>query len=97
MEQWPCAVYTDCENPAREIEYHDWYNKTHIPDILKIPGFKRATRYEITNPSKGQGKYLALYDMETENVNKTVQLFKEAVDRLKVQGRIYTLSTQPVN
>lgn len=88
MQKWVYAVYTVCQSPGREKEFHEWYDKIHIPDILKTPGFRRATRYEIKNPAEGQGKYLALYEIETEDIDKTMALLRDAVAKLREQGRM---------
>jgi hypothetical protein len=51
-------------NPVegREQEYNDWYTNRHIHDIVKLPGFVSAQRFEV----KGEAphRYLAIYDME---------------------------------
>ena len=60
-------VETNCADPARETEFNEWYDKTHLPDVLEIPGFIRATRYENVEPSKGEAKHLALYEIETDD------------------------------
>jgi len=61
-------------DPAREAEYHDWYNNMHIPDILKTPGFVRATRYEIKAPRDGRGRFLAVYEIETDDIAETMKV-----------------------
>ena len=49
-------VFTDCADPAREAEFNEWYNNTHVPDILQAEGFVAATRYQVLgNPGPGQG------------------------------------------
>jgi len=53
MEKWVYLVYTNCLDPSREKEYHEWYNQVHLPDVLETPGFKRATRYENSEPAEG--------------------------------------------
>ncbi len=93
MEKWIYAVSSACQSPGREKEFHDWYNKIHIPDILKIPGFKHASRYEIKDTAEGQGKYLALYGIETEDINKTMALLKDTIAKLREQGRISDAAT----
>jgi hypothetical protein len=93
MEKWVYAVHSVCQSPGREKEFHEWYDKIHIPDILKIPGFRRTTRYDIREPAEGQGKYLALYKIETEDIDKTMALLRGAVAKLREQGRISDVAT----
>ena len=60
---------------GREDEYNDWYDNEHLGDICALPGFEGATRYELEpgqdNPTGH--KYLAIYDMETDDVGATMQ------------------------
>ena len=64
-------VFTDCADPAREAEFNEWYNSTHIPDILQAEGFVAATRFQVLgNPGPGQGKFLAVYEVEADELGK---------------------------
>jgi len=56
--------------PEREAEYNDWYDNTHIPQVLTVPGFIGATRYKthVGKPESGEGpQYLIVYDLDAEN------------------------------
>lgn len=70
--KWVNLVEQEC-TPGREAEYHDWYNNMHIPDILQTPGFVSARRYEIREPRDGRGKYLAVYEIETDDIDATMK------------------------
>lgn len=87
MEKWIYAVQSNCLDPLREKEFNDWYNKIHLPDILEIPGFKRATLYENPQPSEGQGKYLAIYEVETEDIEGTRTVLQKNISKQAEQGR----------
>jgi hypothetical protein len=56
-------------NPVegREDEYNDWYSNTHLGDVLRIPGFTSAQRFKVAPGFEVAHKYVALYNMETEN------------------------------
>ena len=71
--KWLNMVEQNCD-PLREAEYHDWYNNMHIPDILKTPSFVSATRYQIKEFRDGRGKYLALYELETDDIDATMKV-----------------------
>ena len=50
--------------PGWEDEFHDWYNRDHIPRRLEIPGFESAARYEALEGESADfapGRYLACY------------------------------------
>lgn len=54
--------------PGGESEYHDWYNSVHIPDILSVPGFVAAQRFELGPVQRRPEldhpyRYLALYEI----------------------------------
>jgi hypothetical protein len=91
MEKWIYAVYSICLEPSREKEFNEWYDKVHLPDILETPGMTRATRYEIREPAAGQGKFLALYEVETEDIDQAMALLRENVSRRREQGRMTEL------
>ncbi|WP_336874022.1 hypothetical protein [Rhodococcus qingshengii] len=39
------TVRTDVD-PQAEDAFNDWYNQTHLPEVLQCPGFVTAARYE---------------------------------------------------
>jgi hypothetical protein len=57
-------VWADID-PEHEAEYHRWYDEEHIAELLSVPGFLSAGRYEAL---KGSPKYLALYELESPGV-----------------------------
>ena len=91
MEKWLFVVETNCADTAREAEFKEWYDKTHIPDILETPGFIRATRYENTEPSEGEGKFLATYEIETDDIDAFMKTHRENMDRKMAEGRFSEL------
>jgi hypothetical protein len=86
--RWLLAVLTDVVDPSRETEFNVWYNEIHLPDIMQMPGFIRATRYENADPDAGPGKFLAAYEIESEDIEKTLAELRRRVAKLKKQGRI---------
>ncbi|HTT75501.1 MAG TPA: DUF4286 family protein [Candidatus Binataceae bacterium] len=61
------VVWTDIA-PEYEAEFNDWYNKEHIPQLLSVPGFQTARRYQAV---EGKPNYLAVYQLADENVLKS--------------------------
>jgi hypothetical protein len=65
------AAYTlvVMSNPVagREDEYNDWYTNQHLGDVLRIEGFSAARRFEVSEGHSAPHKYMALYEMETDN------------------------------
>ena len=91
MEKWVYLVHTNCLDPSREKEFNEWYDETHLPDILETPGFTRATRYENREPAEGQGKFLALYEVETEDIDQTMAAHQANMAKKREQGRMTEL------
>lgn len=87
MERWLLAVETDCADPSHEGELNRWYDEVQVPDMLEVPGIMRATRYENSGSGEGRGKYLTLYEIETEDIGKTMALEFEHTLKKAEQGR----------
>jgi hypothetical protein len=82
-------VFTNCADPAREKEFNDWYDNTHVPDVLATPGFVSCTRYELAgDPGPGQAKFLAVYEVESDDLGATMAGLQQRVAQLAAQGRI---------
>jgi len=82
-------VFTDCADPAREAEFNEWYNSTHIPDMLQAEGFVAATRYQLLgNPGPGQGKFLAVYEVEADELGKAFAGVQKRLAEVTAQGRV---------
>ncbi len=93
MAKWFFVVETSCNDASREAEFNEWYNKIHLPDVLETPGFVRATRFENTEPAAGKAKFLALYEIETDDINKTMQASRDNLAKKRAAGRISDLLT----
>jgi hypothetical protein len=88
VEQWLLLLEKACKDPRREAEFNDWYDRIHIPDILSgSPGFKSAIRYILYAPVKGQSKYLAVYEIETADIDRTMASHKANVETTYAAGR----------
>ena len=91
MAKWLLTVETNCSDPAREAEFNEWYNNIHLPDVLEVPGFVRAIRYENTDTSEGKAKFLAIYEVETDDLDKVMKTLEDTIDRKRAEGRMNDL------
>jgi hypothetical protein len=60
---------------GRDAEYNEWYTNTHLADVLKVEGFAAAQRFELSSHQvmkKGPYEYMALYEVETDDLKKTL-------------------------
>lgn len=69
-------VFTDCDDPAAEDEFNEWYSG-HLHHTVEAIDFYAATRYVSDDPSRTPAKYLAIY--ETQNVDPA-QVQKDGVE-----------------
>ncbi|MDE0285398.1 MAG: hypothetical protein OXN26_12720 [Gammaproteobacteria bacterium] len=92
-------VKTRSTDPTKEIEFNAWYDDIDIPDVLAVPGFMRARRgvhkrfVELPdfNLSEDEGNYIALYDIETTDIDKTIIDLYVGARKMVALGRITDL------
>ena len=68
---------------GRDAEYNEWYSDVHIPDVLKLDGIVAARRYKLAPmdpPQEGHPLYLALYEIETDDLSQIPGAIKRAVE-----------------
>jgi len=54
---------------GREDEFNRWYEDTHLPEVLQVPGFVAGRRYALTGPGAADGpRFLAVYEIETDDL-----------------------------
>ena len=84
-------VESNCVDPTREGEFNDWYNQIHILDIMSTGYIDKATRYELTTaPPEGRGRYLAVYEIESDNIDYTMSEVRVKMDVI-AKGRMSDL------
>jgi hypothetical protein len=92
MARYLLFAFSDCRDPAREQEFNDWYSNVHLPDMLEVPGMIRATRWMSAESKEGQQrKYLALYEMETDDLDKFNASVRKRAMRTMAEGRFSDL------
>ncbi len=103
-DHWLMMVTTQNTDPAREAEFNDWYDNIDIPDVLEVPGYERARRGVEQRlpgdaPREGPINYVALYDIRSAAIDKTIidmlmaswgmEKSHHSTDLLKVTERVY--------
>jgi hypothetical protein len=81
MARFLCLVGT---NPVtgRAQEFNEWYDSQHLPDLLRVPGIVSAQRYRLAELREAQSseyEYLAIYEIETDDLNKVPAAIAEAL------------------
>jgi hypothetical protein len=59
---------------GREQEFNDWYQNIHLGQVVAVEGIKSAQRFRVCRTYKEAPahRYLAIYDIETDNVDEPV-------------------------
>ena len=62
------VVAMDCVDAARETEFNDWYTHSHVPNLVRIPGYVSGARFRLLDHPTLQWlkmgpRYLALYEL----------------------------------
>jgi len=72
MHEFQFVVFS---NPVagREAEYNRWYQEQHLPDVVKVPGVVSAQRFQLADNSTMAHRYLALYEIRTDNIEAVMQ------------------------
>lgn len=65
---------------GNEDEYNDWYQNTHLKQIVAIPGFVSAQRFKMAVNMRGDSAYpyAAIYEIETDDVEGARQALEKA-------------------
>jgi hypothetical protein len=91
MERWLLNVETACADPTKEKAFNEWYNTVHLHDMMEVPGIVRVSRYEFANPTEGQPKFMAMYEIETNDFGQTMAAMGEQLQRITEKGRMSEL------
>ena len=92
MSRYLFFAFSDCKDPDREDEYNEWYSNMHVIDMLEIPGMISATRWaSATDKPNQQRKYLALYELETDDIEEFDAKVREATMSTINRGRFSDL------
>lgn len=88
-------VTTNTTDAEKHQAFNSWYDDIDIPDVLEVPGYMRAQRGLLVQ-APGQdkesaitqhGEYVALYDIESSNIDKTIIKMMLAANKMGMLGR----------
>ena len=88
-QRWVNLVENNAD-PARHAQFNDWYDNMHLPDALRSPGLMRARRYERHEFRDGRAQYLAVYEIESADIDETMRLRRSRREEEVRQGRAST-------
>jgi len=67
---------------GREDDYNKWYDEVHLPEIVALAGFTSARRFKLKHGDADP--YLALYEVEAEDVTAAQAALGEAMAAGKI-------------
>jgi len=98
MARWFFTVESDCTDEAHVDDFNEWYDKIDLSDVLETEGFITATRFEcvaevndqfdLSRSSQGKGKNLALYEIETDDIDRVIKSLVDTVAKMRNKGRL---------
>ena len=91
LERYIYMVEVACKDKRRSREFEEWYQTIHIPDLLETPAFASAVRYRTVDPAPGEGDYLTVYEIWSNNLDQTLDEIKESMAVKRSQGRFSDL------
>jgi len=73
VEKYTYVVLSN-PKPGQEDSYNQWYTERHLREVIDVPGFVAAQRFQIDDDSADvTHRYLALYEIESDGIAKTMQ------------------------
>ncbi|OBF80775.1 hypothetical protein A5791_07445 [Mycobacterium sp. 852002-51163_SCH5372311] len=78
-------VETRPSSPDRDQEYNTWYNEVHLPELVALDGFVSARRLR---PVDGDGPYLALYEIEGDDLQAILDNMRANARRLHMSDAL---------
>jgi len=69
-------------DPQSAREWLDWYTRVHVFDVLRQPGFKRASFYCVEADADEWARYIITYEVESREA-LDAYFRSEAVQRLR--------------
>jgi len=79
MARYTFVVLTDPVE-GQDDDYNDWYTNQHLGDVVNVEGFISAQRFRLADTDPAQAfshRYLALYEVETDDLEKVRQALSE--------------------
>jgi hypothetical protein len=89
------TYYTVYSNPmpGKDAEFNDWYTNVHLAEVLQIDGFVSAQRFQLAELqviNDQPYRYMAMYEIENDNIEKTVQNMMAAAGGLQMTDAMDT-------
>jgi hypothetical protein len=84
-------VLTDCKDPAQDAEFNEWYDNTHLPDVLSSGLLRNPVRFvrAADTPGDQEPRYLATWESDSETPGELLRQLIEMGKGLLDRGRVH--------
>ena len=72
MTRWVIAIEANLDDESKEDALNTWYEQIHVPDALEF-GCLSVTRLRNREPAEGRGRFVALYEVDTDDVDQSIK------------------------
>jgi hypothetical protein len=80
-------------DPTRESEWDEWYDREHIPDMMASDAFSAATRWR-RDPRRPLGAdFVTLYDVTLDSIDEAVARSAAVMPGIVAAGRKHPTHT----
>ena len=102
--RYPPGVFislVDCNDPAREAEFNQWYNDIMIPHMESLGFIRNTSRYEnvfSNEPTfRGRPKYLALSEVYRDDLEQAIKEIRQAEAEFNARGHSFDAMIKKVD
>ncbi len=79
-KKYKMIIFTNAVE-GQDQDFNDWYQNTHLKQIVSIKSFKAAQRFRlITSIAPGgpePSRYMAIYDIETDDIGASLKAMND--------------------
>jgi hypothetical protein len=85
MGKYKMVILTNAVD-GREDEYNNWYNNTHLQEVVAAPGFASAQRFKLHTLVGGdlKQKYLAIYEIDAPSPEAALKSLTESAPHMQL-------------
>ncbi len=87
MAKHTLVVLTNAKDGADDA-FNEWYDHTHLGDVLALEGFSAAQRFKLSGTQLADGdlpyRYLALYEIETDDPGVSIAALQEGAPKMEI-------------
>lgn len=92
------AINSPTQGAGHEIEFNDWYNKTHKTDLLSVDGSQSVRRFKVIQRNRIDEDYVSVTEIDADNPESVMQQLgeraSEITDKMDRTSSIFVLAQE---